>query len=154
MENKETARKPEKSAAEHPMKKLLAHYLYPSCTFFTLALFITNLVGTAAKKAEIVPTLSFMGLLYLFCLFFAAMNRIFATKLNDIIKLAIHFTACVTAFALVFVVFTGYYRNGSSAVFIICFFIFAYLLIMAAVVIVRSILSRKKNDNTPYRRQF
>ena len=153
MENRENKQKPTKPARS-PMRELLYHYLYPSCAFFTVALFITNLVGTAAKKAEIVPTLSFMGLLYVFCLFLAAMNRIFATKLNGIIKLAIHFVACVTAFALVFVVFTGYYRNGSSAVFIVCFFIFAYLLVMAAVVIVRSLLQRRKNDSEPYRRQF
>ena len=154
MENREATKKAERTAARHPVRKLLYHYLYPSCTFFTLALFITNIVGTAAKKAEIVPTLSFMGLLYLFCLFLAAMNRIFVAKLNGIIKLAIHFVACVTAFALVFVVFTGYYKNSSSAVFIVCFFIFAYLLVMAAVVITRSVLSRKKNENAPYKRQF
>ena len=60
MENREATKKAERTAARHPVRELLYHYLYPSCTFFTLALFITNIVGTAAKKAEIVPTLSFM----------------------------------------------------------------------------------------------
>nr|MBQ4319661.1 hypothetical protein [Clostridia bacterium] len=135
-------------------KSALYNYIYPTCAFFTVAVFVTNLVGTLAKQSQIVPTVSFMALLLFFSFCIAAVNRVFASKLNPVIKFTIHFIGCTAAFALVFVVFSGYYKNSSSAVFIMFFFILCYLIVMAAAAMIKNLLFRKKIEESPYKKQF
>lgn len=136
-------------------KELLHHIIYPACTFFTIVMFLTNFIGTLAGRPEIVPKLSYMVLLFAFSLYIAVVNRIFySDKLNFIVKLAVHFVACIAGFILVFILFTGYYRNTSSSVFIVFFFIVIYLLIMTVTLLIRNALKQKKIDNTPYKKQF
>jgi len=151
MDNKNTKKK---YTEKDFFRSMLNNYIYPTCSFFTIAVFITNIVGTLAKQAQIVPTLSFMALLFLFSLSISILNRVFYTKLNPVVKFTIHFVGCTAAFALVFVVFSGYYKNSSSSVFIMFFFALVYLIIMAVGVLIRNMLFRKKIDSTPYKKQF
>ena len=151
MDNKNTKKK---YTEKDFFRSMLYNYIYPTCSFFTIAVFITNIVGTLAKQSQIVPTLSFMALLFLFSLSIALLNRVFYTKLNPVVKFTVHFVGCTAAFALVFIVFSGYYKSSSSSVFIMFFFALVYLIIMAVGVLIKNMLFRKKIDSTPYKRQF
>jgi len=153
MDNKKKSQKKQYSGLEF-FKAALYNYIYPTCAFFTAAVFITNLVGTLAKQSQIVPTLSFMALLFLFSLCIASVNRVFASKLNPVIKFTVHFIGCTASFALVFVVFSGYYKNSSSSVFIMFFFVLCYFIIMAVAALIKNLLFRKKIEETPYKKQF
>jgi len=146
--------KSKKNAEVELLRSFLYNYVYPTCTFFTISIFVVNIIGTLANQSQIVPTLSFMGLLLLFSIAIACANRVLKSSLSGMVKFVIHFIVCTAAFVLVFVVFSGYYRRGSSAVFIVFFFVLAYAIIMSVGALIKGAFKAKKIEETPYKRQF
>lgn len=135
-------------------QKFLYKVLYPACLIFTVTIFTAFGIATAAKQEKLVPDFSFMFLLLLFSVSITLVNLILDSKFNSAVKYALHFFCTMVSFILVFIVFTGYYERGSTAVIIIIFAALAYFIVFAAIMALKSVFGRKKNEQTAYKSQF
>lgn len=143
-----------KADGKNPLKIILNNIIYPACAYFTIGMFITSAVSTIASQSNLAATLGFMGMLFLFCLVISLLNRLFKTKLPMAAKVGLHFLGTTAAFVVVFILFSEYYKKGSSAVFITVLFMLIYALILAVVMLIYSLRSKSENSNQEYDSQF
>jgi len=134
--------------------KIFRSIVYPACFYFTICTFITSIIAALGNEKAMALNLSFMFMLFIFALFMAAINKIFDTKLNIVLKILFHFIGTFISFCLVFVVFSGYYKNGQSAFFIIISMVFVYAVILSVIMFIKSLFNKKNNKKTDYKSQF
>ena len=134
--------------------KIFRSIVYPACFYFTICTFITSIIATLGNEKAMAANLSFVVMLFIFSLFMAAINKIFGTKLNAVLKIVIHFIGTLISFTLVFVVFSGYYKNGQSTFFIIISMVFVYAVVLSIIMFIKSLFNKKKNKKADYKNQF
>ena len=135
-------------------KNILNTVIYPACLFFTVCIFITTFIATMVDPNNLGPNIIFMVQLFIFSIVLALINKIFTLKLISSLKFLLHFALTLTDFILMFIIFTGYYKNGATAFFIIVCFIIVYAVIMTAIMLIRGLFKEKKNDKSEYKKMF
>ena len=129
--------------------------LYPGCVFFTICVFVFGFLASIAKAMNLVPGLTYMFLLFVFSLLFAALNRIFYSRFTAAAQILLHFAGLTAAFAVVFILAGGYYQYGGQAVAVIMlFYVLVYLAAVSVFMAVRSARRRKANEKSEYKKQF
>ena len=101
-----------------------------------------------------VPDLKFMAMLFVFSLLFALINKLLTLKIVTALKFLLHFVLTLIDFILMFIVVSGYYLNGPTALFIIICFILVYAIIMGATMLIRGVFQEKKKDKSEYKKMF
>lgn len=134
--------------------KILHMIIYPTCLYFTVCIFITSIIASLAEEKAMAANLSFMVLLFFFSLAIALMNNIFKAKLNNVLKVLCHFIGVLISFVLLFVVFTGYYRDGQKSFFIIICMVFVYVIVLSFIMFIKGNFNKKKNNKSDYKKQF
>lgn len=128
--------------------------LLKTCVYFTVSIFITTPVAVFTEYKEYAPNLIFITLLFLFSFFLALINNIFKTKLNDVLKILLHFFGILISFILVFIIFPGKYKDNGFSIIIIIFFVFAYMIILALIIGIKGMINKRKNNKKDYKNQF
>ncbi|MCL2518171.1 MAG: hypothetical protein FWF15_06365 [Oscillospiraceae bacterium] len=134
-------------------KKILTTIIYPACSLFTVCIFITTAIASSVDS-NMVPDLKFMAMLFVFSLLFALINKILTLKIVTALKFLLHFVLTLIDFILMFIVVSGYYLNGPTALFIIICFILVYAIIMGATMLIRGVFQEKKKDKSEYKKMF
>jgi len=136
------------------LQKILRSIIYPACVCFTICIFITSIIATAGNEKAMAANLNFMTLLFAFSLFMAVINKILDAKINIVLKIVCHFVGTFISFCLVFIIFSGYYKNGQRTFIIIIFMVLAYAIIMSVIMYIKSLFAKDKNKKTDYKSQF
>lgn len=134
--------------------KILHTTIYPACLYFTVCIFVTAIIAYLAEEKAMAANLSFMVLLFFFSLFIALINNIFKTKLNSVLKVLFHFIGVLISFVLLFIVFTGYYKDGQKSFFIIICMVLVYVIVLSFIMVIKGRFSKKKNEKSNYKKQF
>ena len=129
--------------------------LYPGCVLFTICVFVFGFLASAARAMNLVPGLLYMFLLLIFSLIFAALNRLFHSRLSSAVQILLHFAGLTAAFFIVFILAGGYYQYGGKSVAVIMlFYVLVYMLLLSVFMAARSIKHRRANQRSEYKKQF
>lgn len=136
------------------MKRNLWQTIKNSCVIFTLIILLFYVLGVALFP-KMIPSLTTIGVFFLFSIALAFINEIFfAPKLSLVVKCVIHFFATLALILISFAV-TGKFAQ-SGAVIIILSFIYAimYWIGAAIALIVNGKGKKKKNTEKKYEKMF
>ena len=136
------------------IQKIFHSIIYPACLFFTICVFVTSIVASVSNQKVMAANLDFMALLFAFSLFMAVINKVLDSKMNIVIRLVCHFAGTFISFCLVFIIFSGYYKNGQRTFIVIIFMILVYAIVMSVIMYLKSLLTKDKNKKADYKSQF
>ena len=139
---------------KNPFVRFVREVLFPASFFFTICVFIFAFAASIGSAGNIVPGLAYMGLLYLFSVCIALLNLLFSTALSLVLTTVLHFAGSLIAFFIVFIIFGGYYKSGTSAIVLTIFFVLIYIIVYGAYMLIRSVTGRRKNSRADYKNQF
>lgn len=125
------------------MKKLslIRRIISDGCIFFTIIFLLIYSVGVSVDSARI-PTISMTFSLLIFSIILSSMNRfLFSNVLVFALRFLIHYTVVTLSFYTVFVKIGGFAASGGSVITILAVYTIVYLMIAAAVCLVRYIIS-------------
>ena len=146
---------------------LIKKILTSACVIFTVLFTFIYTLGVSINY-EWLPTLGMLYSLLAFSLVLSAMNKyLFSNSLVLGVRILFHYVVTALAFYLLFVVASGFLKNGGSAVTIMIVFSVIYALFAAVVSIVSCIkpkssksCSNSKNNKkkskkeTEYKKMF
>ena len=136
------------------MKNRLKSILLHSTVYYTLISLIMYSLGYLISNGQMIPKLSVMYLILLFSVLISFANQIFTLKMNSFAKYLIHFLAVGVIYFILFIVISGNSDMGTKMITGIGIYIFLYVVIAFIVFLIRSAISKKKNESTPYKSQF
>ncbi len=135
------------------LSKIIAH----GCVYYTvtsLLLYVGGLLFSTIER-EWIPTLDMLLLLLLFTVSFSAANQmVLHAKLPMGVKLLIHYVATLLIFYVVFILWGGFSKNGSSVLVLLLAFTLVYGIGTLIFTIVRHIRAGTANRNKEYDAQF
>ncbi len=130
------------------------HYIYKGCFYFTIFVLLGSVVGVSSEIKNFTPSLTFLVIALLYGLFISFSSKIYDLPLNRVLKVLIHFLAHVAFFALDFIYFGGYYKNGVSAFLIMLIFIVCYIIISLIAWGIKKLISLAVPQDESYTKAF
>ncbi len=129
-----------------------------ACVIFTLLFSLTYTLGVTVN-ADWIPTLSMMYSLLAFAFVLSCMNvYLFSNRLVLGLRLLIHYAVCAVSFYVLFIVASGFAKNGGSALPIMIAFSVIYALFAAIVAVFKGTSGgekkKKAQKSTEYKSMF
>lgn len=137
---------------------LIKKILTSACVIFTVLFTFIYTLGISVNN-EWLPTLGMLYSLLAFSLVLSAMNKyLFSNSLVLGVRILFHYIVTALAFYLLFVIASGFAKNGGSATTIMIVFSIIYALYAAIVAIFcgtkGSKKEKKSKKNSEYKKMF
>jgi len=138
------------------MKKILNYVIYPTCTLFTVYVFLFLAVGTlASSNAAFIAALTFNSvfMLLLLSFTFSLLNCIFLiTKLNMVLKITLHFTGLLLSHGMIFWAFGRRLEGFSASMLLLALLVISvvYFVILFLRLLIKSAMNKKASESESY----
>ncbi len=136
---------------------LFGRIISQGCLFYTvitLLLYTGGMIVSSIER-EWIPTISMMYMVLVFSLFLAAANvLVLGAKIPAVLKLILHYAAATVVFYVIFILWGGFQRSGSSVLVILLVYTFIYCICALVVFSFRYIKGNRENSRTDYETQF
>lgn len=138
-------------------REWLGKLLCRACIYFTAVTLILYTCGSLVSEAghRWIPRLEMLYMLLLFCILFEGVNlTVRHSRLPGVLKLLLHYGACVLIFSVIFIVW-GQSAVTSGGVFVILVtFTLFYAACALILFVIRYVRRDKENRTTSYESQF
>ncbi len=123
-------------------------------TVLTLVLYTVGMVVSDIDRAWI-PTIGMIYMVFFFSLLLSAANvLVLNTGLPGIVKLILHYAATTLVFYVIFILWSGFSKRGSSVLTILLLYTFLYGICALIFCGVRYIKGSRDNKKAGYESQF
>lgn len=138
----------------YTMKRNLWQTFKNACVIFTAIIFFFYLIGLIFFP-DMIPSLSTIGVFFIFSLALAFVNEIFfVKKFSFIVKCLLHFFATL-ALILLSLAISGKFASSGFAILILSFvFAILYWIGASIAIIINGATKKKKNTEQKYDRMF
>ncbi len=125
-----------------------------ACVIYTVLITGTYLLGAAVDARWLPTPATVLSLLAFSFALAASFSFLFSGLLSAPVRVILHFLAVLAAYIFIFLVWSGYLKDGGSLLTGVLVYVFVYLLIGAAVFLIRRLTGTRENREQAYESIF
>ena len=138
--------------------RIVKKILCDACVYNTVAVLLLYSVGILLPNGSgLIPKLQYLYMILLFSVLLSIANRLLLSeKLNAFLRTVIHFICVAAVFYVIFIVWGGFSKSGSTTILILLAYTVIYFIFTAVYYIFRAVRRKNKADvsDDSYESQF
>ncbi len=138
------------------MKKILNSIIYPTCTLFTVYVFLFLTIGSAGGTNSgfiAALTMNTVGMLLLLALSLSLLNCIFKLKsMNTVLKVTLHFIGFIASYGIIVWIFGSRLESFTPSMVLLFLLVLSilYFLIFFLGMLIKNVLKSKASEEKAY----